>query len=129
MVYNQRDIVWVNFQFNDGQFKPHLAVIVSDNSLHETTGDYYIVLISSKQIYPENTIEITDEMVNGWSFEKKSYVICHIIESDLSRDFQRKVGTVKKEYFDLILDKVLLTIFNRWTAFYSPIKPMTSKTN
>ena len=113
MVYNQRDIVWVNFQFNDGQFKPHLAVIVSDNSLHETTGDYYIVLISSKQIYPENTIEITDEMVKGWSFEKKSYVICHIIESDLSRDFQRKVGTVKKEYFDLILDKVLLTIFNR----------------
>ncbi len=52
-------------------------------------------------------------MVNGWSFDKKSYVICHIIESDLSRDFQRKVGTVKKEYFNLILDKILRVIFNR----------------
>ena len=35
MKYHQRDIVEVNFLFPDGTFKPHPAIIVSNDELQE----------------------------------------------------------------------------------------------
>ena len=35
MKYHQRDIVEVNFLFADGVFKPHPAIVVSNNQLQE----------------------------------------------------------------------------------------------
>ena len=34
MKYHQRDIVEVSFLFPDGTFKPHPAIIVSNDQLH-----------------------------------------------------------------------------------------------
>lgn len=38
MKYAQKDIVEVNFLFPDGSNKPHPALIVSNNDLHDTEG-------------------------------------------------------------------------------------------
>jgi len=35
MKYEQRDVVEVNFMFPDGSFKPHPALIISNNELGE----------------------------------------------------------------------------------------------
>lgn len=48
MKFHQRDIVEVNFLFPDGTFKPHPAIIVSNDELQEdemgfvVSGSYYI---------------------------------------------------------------------------------------
>ena len=48
MIYHQKDIVEVNFLFPDGTFKPHPAIIVSNDQLQEDEdGMIYLVLISS----------------------------------------------------------------------------------
>ena len=48
MKYHQRDIVEVSFLFPDGTFKPHPAIIVSNDQLQEDEdGMFYLVLITS----------------------------------------------------------------------------------
>ena len=48
MKYQQRDIVEVSFLFPDGTFKPHPAIIVSNDELQENEdGTKYLVLITS----------------------------------------------------------------------------------
>ena len=48
MKYHQRDIVEVSFLFPDGTFKPHPAIIVSNDGLQEDEdGMFYLVLITS----------------------------------------------------------------------------------
>ena len=48
MKYHQRDIVEVSFLFPDGTFKPHPAIIVSNDELQEDEeGIFYLVLITS----------------------------------------------------------------------------------
>ena len=48
MKYHQKDIVEVNFLFPDGTFKPHPAIIVSNDELQEDEdGMFYLVLITS----------------------------------------------------------------------------------
>ena len=44
----QRDIVEVNFLFPDGKFKPHMAVVVSNDELNENEEFFYLAMISSK---------------------------------------------------------------------------------
>ena len=48
MKYHQKDIVEVNFLFPDGTYKPHPAIIISNDELQEDEdGLLYLVLISS----------------------------------------------------------------------------------
>ena len=47
MKYEQRDVVEVNFMFPDGSFKPHPALIISNNELQENEGYIYLCMISS----------------------------------------------------------------------------------
>lgn len=56
MKYHQRDIVEVNFLFPDGTFKPHPAIIISNDELQEDElGLVYLVLITSNDtINPQN---------------------------------------------------------------------------
>lgn len=52
MRYEQRDIVEISFLFPDGNFKPHPALIVSNNELQLDEGFIYLALISSKSYNP-----------------------------------------------------------------------------
>ena len=113
MKYHQRDIVEVSFLFPDGTFKPHPAIIVSNDQLQEDEeGMFYLVLITSNdRINPQYSYPLTDEMVNGFTFSKPSLVKCQIITGYIERDVNRRLGSIKQEYFDEIVNKIVESIF------------------
>lgn len=110
MKYSQRDIVEVNFLFPDGSFKPHPAVIVSNNELQDKEGFIYLCMISSKPYNPEYCFELDDEMLIV-PLPKKSYVKCHLLVGNIERDVIRKISRMKQPFFDEMVDKVIQSIF------------------
>lgn len=60
MRYHQRDIVEISFMFPDGTFKPHPALIVSNDELQEDEGFIYRCMISSKAYNPQYNYPLTD---------------------------------------------------------------------
>ena len=113
MKYHQRDIVELSFLFPDGTFKPHPAIIVSNDQLQvDEEGMFYLVLITSNdKLNPQYSYPLSDGMVNGFSFSKPSVVKCHIIVGNIERDVTRRLGSIKKKYFDEIVDKIIESIF------------------
>ena len=113
MKYHQRDIVEVNFLFPDGTYKPHPAIIVSNDVLQEDEdGLLYLVLISSNDtINPQYSYPLTNEMLVGHTFAKPSLVKCQIIAGYVERDVVRKLGSIKETYFNEIVDKIVESIF------------------
>lgn len=111
MKYHQRDIVEVSSLFPDGTFKPHPAIIVSNDELQED-GMFYLVLITSNDwLNPQYSYQLTDDMVEGFSFSKPSLVKCQILTGNIERDVQRRLGSIKQKYFDEIVDKIIVSIF------------------
>lgn len=113
MKYHQRDIVEVNFQFADGTFKVHPAIIVSNDNLQDNEfGLMYLVLITSNRLLnPQYAYPLSDEMVSGFNFTKESSVKCQIIAGYVERDVIRRIGTIKERYFEEIVDKIIESIF------------------
>lgn len=113
MKYHQRDIVEVNFQFADGTFKVHPAIIVSNDELQDDEfGLMYLVLITSNALLnPQYAYELSDKMVEGFTFSKPSRVKCQIIAGYVERDIMRRIGTIKEYYFNEIVDKIIESIF------------------
>lgn len=113
MKYHQKDIVEVNFLFPDGTFKPHPAIIVSNDELQEDEdGMFYLVLITSNDLLnPQYSYPLTDEMIEGHTFTKPSLVKCQILTGNIERDVTRRLGSIKEKYFNEIVDKIIASIF------------------
>ena len=113
MKYHQRYIVEVNFLFPDGTFKPHPAIIVSNDELQENEdGMFYLVLITSNDwLNPQYSYPLTNEMIVGHTFSKPSLVKCQILAGNIERDVTRHLGSIKEEYFNEIVDKIINSIF------------------
>ena len=105
MKYEQRDVVEVNFMFPDGSFKPHPALIVSNNELQENEGYIYLCMISSKDYNPQYTFALSDEMLTK-PMSKKSYVKCPLLMGNIERDVLRKISRIKQPYFNQIVEKI-----------------------
>lgn len=110
MKYRQGDIIEINFHFPDVGFKPHFAIIISNDELQELEGYMYAVLISSKNQNPDYAYTLTSEMTN-YSFKKQSYVKCHILVLSTDNDIIRKVGIIKRPYLLEIQEKIKKAIF------------------
>jgi hypothetical protein len=110
MKYRQGDIVEVNFLFPNGGSKPHMAIIVSNDSLQEDDEVIYLVLISSKAYHPQHCISIDNDMVSV-SFSKKSYVVCHLIAGYTERDIVRRIGTIKSPFLQEIIRQIIRSLF------------------
>ncbi len=110
MKYEQRDIVVVNFMFPDGTFKPHPALIVSNNELQENEGYIYLCMISTKDYNPQYTFALSDEMLTK-PMPKKSYVKCQLLMGNIERDVVRKLSRIRQPYFDQIVEKIKKSIF------------------
>ena len=112
MKYHQRDIVEVNFLFPDGVFKPHPAIIVSNDQLQEDEmGVMYLVLITSNdKINMQYSYPVTDDRSVGHSFSKPSIVKCQIIAGYVERDISQRLGSIKEEFFNEIVDKIIESI-------------------
>lgn len=104
MKYEQRDVVEVNFMFPDGSFKPHPALIISNNELQENEGYIYLCMISSKDYNPQYSFTLSDDMLTK-PLNKQSYVKCQLIMGDVERDVVRKISRIKQPYFDQIVEK------------------------
>ena len=50
-------------------------------------------------------------MVEGFTFSKPSLVKCQIITGNIERDVTRRLGSIKRQYFDEIVDKIIESIF------------------
>ena len=110
MRVHQRDIVEVNFLFPDGRYKPHLAVVVSNNELNENEGFFYLAMISSKNYNPQYTFEISNNMLSK-PLKLKSYVVCQLISGYTERDVLKIFCRVKETVFIEIVEKIKKTIF------------------
>ena len=56
MKIQQRDIVELNFELPDGKFRPHPALVISNQSVLDTEEIFYVLLISSKFYNDEFTL-------------------------------------------------------------------------
>lgn len=110
MRYHQRDIVEINFMFPDGTFKPHPALIVSNDELQEDEGFIYLCMISSKAYNPQYNYELSDDMLTE-PMMKQSYVKCQLLVGNIERDVIRKLSRMKQPYFNEVVEKIKETIF------------------
>jgi hypothetical protein len=110
MKISQRDIVETNFLLPNGEFKPHMAVVVSNEELAWAEGIVYLVLISSKDYNKEYCYELTNKMIT-FELSKQSFVKCHILVADMETAIFKKIGRMKNPYFNEMVDKVIHSIF------------------
>lgn len=110
MRYHQRDIVEISFMFPDGTFKPHPALIVSNDELQEDEGFIYLCMISSKAYNPQYNYPLTDQMLTE-PMMKQSFVKCQLLVGNIERDVIRKISRLKQPYFNEVVEKIKETIF------------------
>lgn len=110
MRYHQRDIVEINFMFPDGTYKPHPALIVSNDELQEAEGFIYLCMISSKAYNPEYNYPLEANMLTT-PMAKQSYVKCQLLVGNIERDVIRKISRLKQPYFNEVVDKIKEVIF------------------
>lgn len=75
---------------------------------------FYAVLISSKNIHPEYTIEISDEDIVGsiGSMTKKSHFVTHFIAYFTLNDIVSRRGQfVRKDKFNEVVGSIIDNIF------------------
>ena len=112
MKYHQRDVVEINFPIPGGGYKVHPAIIISNDELQDVEGIVYVVLISSKD-YAFNrqySYALNDDMLS-FQLVKPSWVKCHLMATDVTEGVLRRLGTIKKRYFNEIVDKTIASIF------------------
>ena len=107
------EIVEVPFLLPGGEFKAHPALVVSPTRLQDDEdGLFYAVLISTKNHNPQYTIELKNEWLNK-PMLRQSYFVTHIMSSFKTADVYSSHNVfVKSEYFDRILEKTFLSIFD-----------------
>jgi hypothetical protein len=64
MIVKQRDIVEIAF-YTSNKPEPHPAIVVSKDDIFEAEGFFYAILLSTKNLFPEFTMEITPQMINS----------------------------------------------------------------
>ena len=109
----QREIVEVPYQLPDGNIKPHMALVLSTDKLQQAEdGMFYAVLISSKNLNPDFTLQIQNEWLSK-PLSKQSYFVTHIVNYYRTDEVIQSFNNfVKAQYFDAIMNKVILSIFD-----------------
>lgn len=110
---HQREIVEVSFKFLDGVERIHPALVVSVDDLQAAEeGMFYAVLISSKNIHPDYTIEINQNDIIGEPMDKKSFFVTHFIAYFTLNDIvSRRRQFVKRERFNEVVNTIIDNIF------------------
>ena len=106
------EIVEVTFKFPGEGYKVHPALVISGKDLQdEEEGMFYAVLISSKNYSPKYTLELKEEWLTR-PLEKQSYFVTHFMTyfnpDEVSQSYRT---SVKSEYMDTIITKVISSIF------------------
>ena len=110
MKINQRDIVEVNFELPNGNFKTHPALVISNQQVLEADDIFYAVMISSKEYNDEFTFELKDIMLTK-PLSQKSFVKYQLMQSYSINEVISKISTVKPSYFEQIKQTIFDTVF------------------
>ena len=111
MTVKQRDIVEIAF-YTGSKPEPHPAVVISNNEIFEIEGFFYAVLLSTKNLFPEFTIEITPAMINSPKNNRNGYAVCHMVQQFYPEDIITRTGaTLKSDAFEKLTNKVKEVIF------------------
>ncbi len=112
MIYHQKDIVEIDFPIPGEGYKVHPALIVSNDELQLDEGFVYVALISSQDFaYSRHyAYPLSDDMLS-FKMEKPSFVKCQILAVTVDTGILRRLGTIKQEHFDQIVDKIVESIF------------------
>lgn len=106
MKVNQRDIVELVFPLPNGkQVGPHPAIVLSVREVTDTEDIFYAVMLSTKESNEDFIFELKPEMLTHTS-DKKGFVKCQLIEKFMEREVIRKQGSIKPEYFKLLLTHI-----------------------
>lgn len=112
MKYHQRDVVEIDFPIPGEGFKVHPAIIVSNDELQMNEGFVYLVMISSQDFAysRQYAYPLTNDMLS-FELEKPSFVKCQLVAADVENGVIRRLGTIKTEFFNEIVDKIIDSIF------------------
>jgi mRNA-degrading endonuclease toxin of MazEF toxin-antitoxin module len=110
MKVNQRDIVELNFEFPNGKFQNHPALVISNQNVLDAEDIFYVVMISTKEYNDEFSVELTNAMLTK-PLLKKSYVKCQLIQSYTINEVISKISSIKPSYFEEIKQVIFDTVF------------------
>jgi len=111
MTLHQRDIVEIAF-YTGRTPQTHPALIVSADEIFETEGFFYAVLLSTKNIYPEFTFEITPLMINNARNQRNGFAVCHMVQQFYPEDIVTRTGSsLQKETFKKVISKIQEVVF------------------
>ena len=111
MTISQRDIVEIAF-YTGNKPEPHPAVVVSKSDIFEAEGFFYAILLSTKNVFPEYTIEVTPAMINSPRNDRNGYAVCHMIQQFYPEDVITRTGaSLKMAAFEKLTAKVKDVIF------------------
>ncbi|MCD4697032.1 MAG: type II toxin-antitoxin system PemK/MazF family toxin [Bacteroidales bacterium] len=105
MKVEQGDIVEINVFLPDGGFKPHPAIVISNNNVYFYESAFIVVMISGVNTDDDFSYHLSDEMLTKKP-KKKSQVRCHLINLATKRDVIMKHGKIKKQYLSEIIEKI-----------------------
>jgi len=107
----QRDIVEIAFYTGNKQ-EPHPALVISKEDIFEAEGFFYAVLLSTKNVFPEYTFEITPDMINKPKNNRNGFAVCHMVQQFYPEDVITRTGaSLKIETFAKVVAKVKDVIF------------------
>lgn len=110
MKINQRDIIEVAFKLPDDTFKPHPAIVLSNNYINELEGACICAMMSGNPTDDDYSFWIENLMVTKTP-KKKSQVRCHLISLVPNSDIRQKFGEIKPQYFQQLIDKINTAVF------------------
>ncbi len=111
MNIRQRDIVEIAF-YTGGKSETHPAVVVSVDDIFEIEGFFYAVLLSTKNIYPDFTFEITPIMINNPRNQRSGFAVCHMVQLFYPEDVITRTGaSLKIDTFKSVINKIHEVVF------------------
>ncbi|HEY8780104.1 MAG TPA: type II toxin-antitoxin system PemK/MazF family toxin [Mucilaginibacter sp.] len=106
MTVHQRDIVEIAF-YTGRTPQTHPALIVSTDEIFELEGFFYAILLSTKNIYPEFTLEITPLMINHPRNQRNGFAVCHMVQQFYPEDIITRTGSsLKTDTFKKVISKI-----------------------
>jgi len=111
MIIHQRDIVEIAF-YTGKTPETHPAIVVSVDEIFKMEGFFYAILLSTKNIYPDFTFEITPAMINNPRNQRTGFAVCHMVQLFYPEDIITRTGTsLKTDAFQKVISKVQDVIF------------------
>ncbi|HEY4324591.1 MAG TPA: type II toxin-antitoxin system PemK/MazF family toxin [Mucilaginibacter sp.] len=111
MNIHQRDIVEIAF-YTGRKPEAHPAIVVSVDDIFEMEGFFYVILLSTKNLYPDFTYEITPDMIINPRNQRTGFAVCHMVQSFQMEDVITRTGSsLKIDIFQKVISKVQEVLF------------------